>query len=545
MKILKHFSFVFPLLIIVSQTVYSQNADSTKSGEKIEPLKLTEIPVEIEKSTSLIALEESKLKESQNLEEVKKQFEILDKSFNSQKAKLDSLDLKKQTSGKIKELLRQWQAIQNNVSQLLSDITDQTTSLEEQKAKFKRLENIWNATVSEASKKSTPPDLIKAIKKLQSKLKNISQLFTNELNALLVIQTRLSKYSIETENITVKIKNIDNANRRNILARNAPLIWKLGSDTTHTKPLNEELGDILNSYKTAYTEFFVTYKEDLPGFFVMFLFFLLFVITLKSNSKKIESSDEKIQQSLTVLNYSFSATLLIFGILLLLFYSEAPAAFKSMVKVVLLIPLIRISVKIINLRLVKALYVFSALFVLNQIKVSASSATSIERLLLFVLEIISIVGIIWLIRRNKFSENFYIEEKKVFVVLGRRIALTLSIISLVANIFGFVKLGIVLLNGVYEIIFATFILIVGVIIIRAIVLVFLMTKFALKFRVVQYQSEKIKHTIEKIVQILAKVIWIVVALGAFNIYVPVKDWLIKVLTDEIGFGNFSTSLADI
>lgn len=544
MKTIKHLSFTFLLIIILSQPFYSQNADTSKSTQ-ITAIKLTDIPIELEKATSLVALEESKLKDSKILEKVKKQFDEINSNYKTQKSKFDSLDISKQTSGKIKELLRQWQVIQNDVTSFLNDITDQTTLLESNKAELTQLGKVWEHTKEKAAKKKIPPDLIKAMTGLEKNLKNIEELITAELNSLLVIQTDLSRSSIEIEKIITKIRDIDNANRRNILTRNAQPIWLIGKDTTQTKLLSEELNDILSSYKTAYTEFLVTYENDIPGYTVLFTLFLLFVISLKSNSKKIKLDDEKIQQSIIVLSYSFSATLLIFGILMSFFYGDAPAAFKSIVKIILLIPLVRISVKIINPRLVRYLYGFSVLFILNQIKVSASSATSIERLLLFVLEIISIAGILWLIKKNHFSENLYTEDKKVFVVLGRRIALTLFVVSFLANIFGFVKLGIVLLNGVYETIFATFILIVGVIIIRAMVLVFLTTKFALKFRVVQYQSEKIKHTTEKIIQILAKFVWIVVALGAFNIYIPVKDWLITVLTDKIGFGNFSTSLADI
>ncbi|NOX67343.1 MAG: mechanosensitive ion channel [Chlorobi bacterium] len=544
MKNLKHFYFIILLVVISTQPFYSQNADTLKS-EQITSIKLTDIPIELEKATSIVALEESKLKNSKIVEKVKQQFEKTNSNYDAQKSKLDSLNLNNQTSGKIKELLRQWQVVQNDVTSFLNDITDQTTTLEREKANFIQLGKVWRQTKEEASQKKIPSDLVKAITGLEKKVKNIEKLITNELNTLLVIQTNLSKNSIGIEKIITKIREIDNANRRNILVRNALPIWALDKDTTQAKPLNDELDDILNSYKTAYTEFLVTYKDDVLSFIVMFLLFLLFVISLKSHSKEIESEDKKNQESLIVFSYPLSATLLIFGILMSFFYGDAPAAFKSIVKIILLIPLVRISVKIINPQLVKALYVFSVLFVLNQVKVAASSATLIERLLLFGLEIISILGIIWLIKKNRFSENLYAEEKKAFVVLGRRIALSLFAISFIANIFGFVKLGIVLVNGIYETVFATFILIVGIIIIRAIVLVFLKTKFAQRSRVIQYQSEKIKHTTEKIVQISAKIIWIVIALGAFNIYVPVRDWVVKILTDEIGFGNFSTSLADI
>ncbi len=544
MKFIKHLSYTFLLTAIFSQSFFSQSTDSSKA-EKINVIKLTDIPIELEKATSLVALEESKLKESQVVEKVKQQFKDVNSKFKSQKLKIDSLELAQQTSGKIKELLRQWQVIQNDVSSFLNDITDQTTSLESEKANLIQLGKVWKYTREAASQKKIPPDLVKAISNFEKKIKNIEKIITDELNSLLIIQTDLSKNSIEIENTIAKIREIDNANRRNILVRNAPPIWSINEDTTQTKALSKEFDDILNSYKSAYTEFFVTYQEDMLGFVIMFLFFLLFVIGLKSRRKEIESDDKKIQESLTVLNYPFSATVLIFGILMSLFYGDAPAAFKSIIKVILLIPLVRISVMIINPRLVKTLYAFSALFVLNQIKVAASSATLIERLLLFGLEIVSILGIIWLIKKKYFSENLYLQERKAYVIIGRRVALSLFIISFIANVFGFVKLGIVLVNGIYETIFATFILLVGVVIIRAIVLVFLKTKFANKSRIVQYKADKVKQTTEKIVQVLAKIIWLIIALRAFNIYVPIKDWVVKNLTDEIGFGDFSTSLADI
>lgn len=83
MKIYKQFYFIPLLIIVLSQQIYSQNADSSGLEQKIEALKLTEIPIEVERSTSLIALEESKLKESKNIEEIKQRFENLNSNFNT------------------------------------------------------------------------------------------------------------------------------------------------------------------------------------------------------------------------------------------------------------------------------------------------------------------------------------------------------------------------------------------------------------------------------------------------------------------------------
>ncbi len=404
---------------------------------------------------------------------------------------------------------------------------------------------MWAKTIANAAKESTPVDLINAMKTLQGELKNINKLVTNELNTLLVIQTDLSKHSIQTENVMISIKDIDNINRRNILTQNAPPLWKIGSDTTQTKSLAEEFNDILISYKTAYSEFLVTYEESIPIYIFTFFVFFAFVLYLKVNSKKIESDDKKLEQSLVILNYPLSATLLIFGIMMTFFYGDAPAAFKSIVKIVLLIPLVRILVKIINPTMIKPLIVFTILFVLNQIKVAASSATSIERILLFVLTIASVFGTIWLVKNKEISGDLYTEDQKKYVFLARKVALILFAISLLANILGFVKLGIVLVNGVYDTFFATAILFAGTIIMHAIILVFLKTKFALKFRVVKYQAEIVKNTFEKIIGLAVKIIWIVVVLNAFNIYVPVRSLIETLLNAQIGFGSFSISLMDI
>ena len=545
MKTLKHFFFISLFLIIYFQQIYSQNADTSNSEQKIEVIKLTEIPIEIEKATSLVLLEKQKLKDSEDVIEVKKLFEKVDSNFNINKSKLDSIDLSQQTSGKIKELLRHWKVVQSDVSQLLGDITDQTTELESQKGKFQQLLNVWKITKSDALKKNIPKDLITEITKLQSNLNNIIKLLTDELNLLLVIQTDLSKYSIEVDNIIAKIKKIEDANRRNILTRNAPPLWNIGSDTTETKSLSDEFSDILISYKTSYSEFLVTYEKTIPGYIIVFLIFFLFVLYLKTNSKKIESDETQVEQTLIILNYPLSATLLIFGIMMTFFYGDAPAAFKSMVKIILLIPLVRIMVKIINPAMIKPLLIFAVLFVINQIKVVASSATSIERILLFALTIISILGTIWIVKGNQLSDELCKEEQNKYVFLARKAALILFTFSLLANIFGFVKLGIVLVNGIYDTFFATAILVTGNIIMHVIFLVFLKTKFALKFRVVRFQANIIKKTSEKIIGILVKIIWLVVVLNAFNIYVPVRDWIEAFLSAEIGFGSFATSLSDI
>ncbi len=533
------------LLIILSINVYSQKSDSIDTKEEITVISVTNIPIELEKASSLLSLEENNLKDSKRIEEANIKYDQLSQKYQELRSVIEELELEQQASTKIKELMRKWEVFQNNISILLNDITDQTAALQVQNGKNKKLFNLWEVTKSNASKAKIPTDLINAIEKLQTNIKRVDNLLSNELNSLLLIQTNLSKMAIEVENVFLKIKERDNANRRNILSRNAPPIWQMGSDTTQAKPLTQEFEDIILSYINGYNESVELYADEIPLYTLLFIIFFIFVIYLKTNSKDINAEEEVMQRALTLLNYPLSATILIFGIVLTLTFKDAPAAMQSMVRILLLIPLVRIFTKLVNPIMVKLVIIFSVLFFINQIKIAASSATSLERLLLLALTIFSMGGVFWLIQTKQISEHLYSLKRKDYVQLVRKIVLALFSLSLIANIFGYVKLGIVLLNGVYDVLFFTFILVSGVYILRAILMVFLQTNFGKNFRVVKYQANTIKITLEKIIQITIKIIWVIIALSAFSLYEPTKDWLVEFLGADIGYGSFSITLGDI
>lgn len=533
------------LLIILTINVYSQKSDSIDTKEEITAISVTNIPIELEKASSLLSLEENNLKDSKRIEKANTNYDQLNQKYKELRSVIDELELKQQASTKIKELMRKWEVFQNNISTLLNDITDQTAALQVQKVKNKKLLNLWEVTKSNASKAKIPTDLIYAIEKLQTNIKNVDSLLSDELNSLLLIQSNLSKMAIEVDNVFVKIKEIDDTNRRNILTRNASPIWQMGSDTTQTKPLTQELEDIIHSYISGYNESRELYVDEIPLYTLLFIIFFIFVIYLKTNSKDINTEEEVMQRALTLLNYPLSATILIFGIFLTLSFGDAPAAMQSMIRILLLIPLVRITAKLVNPTIVKLVYIFSILFFINQIKIAASSATSLERLLLLALTIFSMGGVFWLIQTKQISEHLYSLKQKDYVQLVRKIVLALFSLSLIANIFGYVKLGIVLLNGVYDVLFFTFILVSGVYILRAILMVFLQTNFGKNFRVVQYQANTIKNTLEKIIRITIKIIWVIIALSAFSLYEPTKDWFVEFLEADIGFGSFSITLGDI
>ena len=123
--------------------------------------------------------------------------------------------------------------------------------------------------------------------------------------------------------------------------------------------------------------------------------------------------------------------------------------------------------------------------------------------------------------------------------MGNRIAFAAFAVGSLANIIGSVGFATLVIEGTLTSVFTAVLAWVAAELLRAVVRVVLLTRFAKKFGIVRLHADAVLAAVFKLITWGAVLTWVIWTLEEFNILDPVKKWLKGVLDTAISFGEFS------
>lgn len=506
--------------------------------------KPSEIPGQIEKATSFLVIEKNGISSTSMVAAAEKILKTFDEKFEKLNEASDSTSLYNYNSVQLKNINRQWEVLQNQLGQSLSSISERTKILGRKNEQFQTMLQTWQLTVERNNEKSIPANLSTSIDNLEKGIGNALEILQKEMNDLLRIQSGFSNKNIIIETRRIKLKSLITSKQRAALERNTYPLWEVFSDTSTSTSFRAQSSELMATYKSSLKEFYDFYESRIPAGVLIFLFFLALTLTLKYYSNKIEDNSVTIQKALVLLKRPFSISFLLFLFFLSL-TTEATSTFEGFRKILMLIPLLIILLKIIDPKLKSGLYLFMLLFLVKELKVNTGSDTSIERVFLLGLTLLTYLAIYWVERKGVFKNILGDEKQEKYFKILFKISYSIVSLVLILNILGYVMLANILINGFYNSIYATILLLTASLVFNALILLFLKTKPLQKLKIVALHSENIISTLRKIITVFFTVIWIIIVLDAFQIYEMVTALIMAILSYNLGYGSISFAISDI
>jgi small-conductance mechanosensitive channel len=545
--ILIKFILISFFISLFSISLFSQEpTNPLQEQPKIEvTYSATEVPKKIEEVTVYLNNLESIIVPASEIVKIETTYVDFDSSMIKLRSEADLEKLDEQFTRNLKDLRQRWGVKHQQILDWQKIIEERSTNLSEEKEKFENTEAIWKKTYDNAKKEKAPKDLLESIRNVQKQLSLKGKDLIKRSNTLLTYQSKIAEVNIELSNIVITLDDALNRRRTEVLTRDAPPLWAIVIESPDTVSLTNQVEDIWDLYKRSVSNFIETESNKLIYDLLLFLLFFLFVYGLKYFSRSIKTEDDAVKFAIKLLDRPIAVSLLIFLIFSSLLYTDAPDVLKSFFKMVMLIPLLRVLVHIINPILKPPLYGLAILYVLNQFQQIAVTDSFLGRLILLFLTVLAIAGLIWIIRSKVFEKSFGGKKTLRYVLFGNKVALTLISFALFGNILGYVSLADLLVSGTLNSIYIAILLFTAVAVLNALIILFLKTKPAQKLRVVQFQHEKIQLTGRKIIRLAAIILWLAVVLNSYNIYDPVLTWLSETLNRKWEIGSFSMTLVNI
>ena len=513
--------------------------------EELITYKVSEIPAKLEVAQTYLAKLKADIISPDELTKSKKELETVNKSYNILRKQTDSLNLETEYSTTLKEFRQKWIAHKKKISDWASIVTSRTEKLDETKKDLLNTKEIWDRTYKLAFEEEAPAELINSIRDLTNTLNRAELDLTKEINSSLSLQTKLSEQNIDVDLTLSKIEDLLKEKERDVFAQNAPRIWESFSTIEDSTGLTDQFGKIWKSYLRTADEFIENNKDRIIQDFILFLFFVLIIYTLRFVSKNIKERDDKVSLAIKLFERPISTAFLVFLLFTALFYQDAPDIFFNIMRILVVFPLLRILVHILKPVLRIPLFYFCGLVILQQFMTSSGSGTPVERALLLIVTILTLLGLILFILNKipmKAFEQVANQSRALFISKLSIIIISLAIIS---NILGYVMLGVVIVNGMLNSTYGIILLITAALALNALIVISLQTKPAQKINIIRNQGSIIKITLAKIINVAVFIWSLYMIMKNFFIKDEVIGWLEETLGRVWEIGNLKISIGNI
>lgn len=520
--------------VVISKPLLAQALTSAET-ESTNFYTIAQIPEKYSLEKIRLQLINQDLKKFSDYEHVKKRLDILKNNYTKLRKLSDELDFASESPETIFEFLRIWRDLQKEILEWSNDISPRIDSFIVHKNQLQKSLALWQLTDSLAQQESIPIDLQEKVKNLITELESAIQNTTEESNKWLAYQNRLVDEKIKTELYTKRIESFFISGKWEVFHKNSVPIWQIFDDSSSTQKSRNILEiysreNVLDDNETA---------SDLLLSLVLLILILSFVYALIKYSNKLIPNEAGLENAYSIFRFPISTVLLVFLFILYNEYINSAEIVSNLIRILELLPLIIIFRQFLNSDLRKYFYVFSFIVFLQQIKIALGSGTLTERifLLIIILLLLTIVSFILIKKKNIFPSQFYLTLLKT--VTG------LLIIAFTANIFGYTLLSKTILNGILNSVFGIINVYLVLLIIKALLLILMKTKFARKSNIVRIYQNSLAKKIKTITKIAFIYFSMKISLKSFGLLILTSNYLEDLISNVITVGSFSFKLETI
>lgn len=559
--------FLFLTIIFIGGSLLAQDQTPIDSTTQANAINMANISTEIQ--TTNIILEphfENDFDKSEiaildstivsGVDQIKKDYEKIGSNelANISKASLDALEAT-------------WNLNQTQIEKGLGMVKELFEENNSDLIVLKEQEKKWKATLQVFESEETPEEMLSSIRELIKTVEEAEVRLSENLSNLVLLETKINEVGQFSKKVQDSIKKAQEERSKDVFRQNAPVFWKLlsfKSDSLENDSIavDEELVFSETDTMDVGSQYFVHWSKEKIKFsnefvetnqntiyFHIFLWLLTLVLTYRVGKYEISISETGdltfAQEAMFLIRNRLIVAASYISILYASFlYDFLPALILEVLVVILIMMNVLIHFrerkKVLNISLI-----LSALYISTTLSTEVWFEPLGYRIYLFlklglVYWVMSLFSNYWRTERHEKSPTIWRElyriKPLVQVVLG---------ISVVANLFGFVKLSEITILLVTQTLVVSYIF-YGILITSNGIVTMV---FTLAWVPKGDGSLKFRNTLEgitlKIVNFFASLFWIKSILTTVGIYDPLMDWLIEVYSSPAEFGSVSISLKEI
>jgi len=421
-------------------------------------------------------------------------------------------------------------------------LVDRAARLEQQGTQLEERLELWGRTRSSARSQGAPPPIVERIDATTTSLRQTQDAVRERLAVMLTLQDQVGQQRALAVRQLEAVEDARLALRGRIFDRDHPPLWRaLGAE--------EELEPWWPAVRTALQhdlDELARFAEDrriellLAGLF--FGVTALLALSGRRRSRRWPEDDPRRLSFELFLRHPLASALLLTLIVTPSAFTRAPAIVTDVGLLAALFPALVILRELLPGELRGTTYALAGLYVADRLRDVVATLPLVERVLLAGESIAVVMLVLWLARPARLAAFDRASTIARLLRVATRMLLVGFVVSLGANLIGFVALARALVEGLLG---STYVAVVFYGISRVLVMmiaILLRGSLARRLHVVAAHGRRIERRSRRAVSWLATAAWAWVSLGLFEIRDTVVDGLSGWLNEPIELGAATISL---
>ncbi len=403
---------------------------------------------------------------------------------------------------------------------------------------------VWHLTADSTAATELPDAVRERMVAAISGIDSARAVVRARRDAVLALLGTLSQTRSTAAEALLRLDDAERSRRQQLLTPERPPLWRVFAQPEATPSVAP---DLRQSWQRD-RDVFLTFLSAERGIFTLrlLLFGLVAVgLTMLHHSGLAEGDDPaEMSQALEVLARPASAALLLFLLSGRLFHGAMPQVYSDVNGLLLMVPLARMIPIVAPPRVRVASYALVGIFAVQRLGPFFVSSTSWDRLIGLAVNLLVLAGLVWLTRMSRPGALGESRFQRALLVYART-GVAATCVALLANVLGLVDLAELLTSGIILGLIAAFLLVVGVIIVRAAVRLTLRRPFALALASVRNERALIARRFDWVISFAAVLWWSSFVLDVFRLRGVVLGWGVRVVGASLTVGSIDVSVGDV
>ncbi|MBS2099751.1 mechanosensitive ion channel domain-containing protein [Carboxylicivirga linearis] len=437
--------------------------------------------------------------------------------------------------------------LKSNLEEARKELSATSTNLNIYKSKIQELIQKWNETHKIQKEQGSPDPVIKRIESNIADLQNLLSKVDQYNNSALTKQDEITGAILFIDEVLMNINNLLERLRTQIYSSDSPPLWSAFKNDKDSLSIKKRIINTLELRRSS----IVSHKDSLiHSSLIYIIIFSLFISLFVFVKKKLNSNDELLESASIKLPYIFisktiSSSFLFSSLLLLIFFPDLTPEIKDVLKLLLIIPLLRILPFVWSQLPNRFFYLSALVFLFIVLTDLFSSFVILSRLLVLVNAVLCtfIFASVW--KWLKQNIKVKTDEYKLFSKRILLVGLFSVSLSVIINVIGNNYLSIILFNGAIALVYGGLIIFSSVEVIKSIFELIVRHRILVDLNVFRNFPDEILKWSFKLLTYSAVIYWLIAAAKRYLIYSPIYEWISAILTSKLELESFSFSLGNI
>jgi len=542
-------------------------AETAPAEDKSPPppaaIPASEIPARVEIVQSMLREALTKQTPSPKIEEIKNEMDGLSAGVNKILVSREMNSLSELSSRGLYALRLQWQSIKARLTEWQQTLSSRSQALEAQNKVMREQAAVWSLTLDSRKKEELPAVLVEQARGILHDIDRQEETLRSRLDELLTLSSQVSELSVKVDQALGAIAEADSANRGRLLLRDSETLWSAvfaaGRSAKQEAPatgssgqpeqaqdvIGGELTSALEQHAAAVSSYLAVNADRAVVQILVFLVLAGLLALFDRRRAKWPSTPISATDTVDIVSHPVASAALITLVLTRSFYPGAPLALYDLTRLFTVIPVAVLLSKEFSRQQRKVLFTLLGLFVLDVIRGLLQTQPLSSRLSLLALTGLGCTAMIWaIVTKRAISGPGQGAWGRMADTVSRLAPLTFAG-AVVANMVGIVGLAELLGEGTMLTIFSGFGLYALSLVLMGLLELLLQSPLGRKVRAFRRNPEMVHQRVQKTVNALFVIFWMVFATWIFGLWAPLRDAAVSVFSAALTIGQFHISLGDI